>query len=237
MRLGDADFLRQDYVSARRFYESACDGGNGHACATVGFMHERGLGVVVDFATAIAFGTRSCGLGEGLGCNNVGWMHHSGKGVPVDDLLAAKLYRQACELRSPIGCRNLGSVMLRGQGTELDVAGGTELLDAACRAGDGEACLRLAVFLDDEHATKDAKMRAAAFYARGCDGDNTIKPDCHSCRSFSPESCYRLGRFVRAMKRKPEMADMVEKVMTRACQGGFTKACTEIEEPKPRTSP
>jgi TPR repeat protein len=235
MKLGDADFLRRDFVSSEHFYVSACDGGNGFGCANAGFIHEQGLGSVpVDYVEARRFATRACELGEGLGCNNLGALFRHGRGVTLDLSRAAALYRQACDAGSPIGCRNLGSLTATGEGTARDPKRAVELLDGACNGGDGVACFRLGEIL--EHGVTGAlgfvlpvdKDRSADAFRRGCDGTNTIRADCHSCKSFSPEACFRLARLQRTQTTNAPDPKATEKLMMRACQNGVAAACEEL---------
>jgi len=228
MKLGDADYLRRDFPSAFRFYSVACDAGDGFACAHMGFMHERGRGMVVNFAEARRLAMRACDLKEGLGCNNLGWLYHDGLGVPVDRPREAALYRQACELGSPIGCRNLGSMMAKGTAVPSDRPRAFELLTGACDGGDGEACFRLGEIL--AAAPDGDPKRAAAVYEHGCNGHNEIRATCHACASFSPDACCRLARLQRAHAAEWNVAAKeTERLMMRACQAGITSACEELQ--------
>ena len=52
-----------DPKTAARLHLAACDAGEGEACASLGHMHHRGLGVTLDHALADHYRARACDLG------------------------------------------------------------------------------------------------------------------------------------------------------------------------------
>ena len=65
---GKGGVKRDDQVAARLF-SVACDGGRAEACAELGFMHERGVGVSADETWAAHYHDRACTLGFAPACD------------------------------------------------------------------------------------------------------------------------------------------------------------------------
>ncbi|WP_441734774.1 tetratricopeptide repeat protein [Helicobacter pylori] len=116
--LGIKRYEKQDFTTARKSFEKACDLKNGGG----GLMAEPNpeelvlLGIKSyekqDFSKARKYFEKACDLNNGGGCSNLGVLYQNGQGVEKDLIKAAYLYSRACELKEGDGCGALGGVIL-----------------------------------------------------------------------------------------------------------------------------
>ena len=76
--------VKQDYATAAKYYQKACDGGNAEGCYNLGLMYAYGKGVKQDYATAAKYYTKAYNGGCVAGCHNLGFMYANGyPSVPI----------------------------------------------------------------------------------------------------------------------------------------------------------
>lgn len=88
-----------DALTARRYYEKACDGGFAPSCFNLSALFIEGSqGVDKNMSLALKYALRSCELGHIWGCSNASRMYKLGDGTKKDDQKAEELKNRAKEL-------------------------------------------------------------------------------------------------------------------------------------------
>lgn len=135
-------YLKGNYLTAKKYYQDACDMGDYLGCSGVGTLFERGQGVLQDFSKAYSyysyacqnhdqFGcfskqmlekgenavemySSACDDGQKEACLSLANIYYTGMGEPRDPKIANLYYYKACSLKSASGCFNLGLMYQRG---------------------------------------------------------------------------------------------------------------------------
>ncbi|XP_063794961.1 cytochrome c oxidase assembly factor 7 [Pseudophryne corroboree] len=90
---------RPDPVTARDYYNKACEGKFAASCFNLSTMYLEGSPALPqDMSLALHFSKRACDLGHMWGCANASRMYKLGDGVGKDDAQAETLKRRAQEL-------------------------------------------------------------------------------------------------------------------------------------------
>jgi TPR repeat protein len=90
---------------AVELYRTTClADGEPSACARLGYLHERGLGVAPRKDYAVALYRFACLEGDRIGCLRFGLAVEAGLHVKSDPVLAAKLLDKACSQHLPAAC-------------------------------------------------------------------------------------------------------------------------------------
>ena len=77
-----------------------------YACAVLGSMHAKGLGLRRDLDNAATYFKKSCDGGEGFGCLLLGKLYEDGFGVNKNYATAKLLLDKSCSLGNEEGCKN-----------------------------------------------------------------------------------------------------------------------------------
>ena len=77
-----------------------------YACAVLGSMHAKGLGVRRNLDNAATYFKKSCDGGEGFGCLLLGKLYEDGFGVNKNYVTAKLLLDKSCALGNEEGCKN-----------------------------------------------------------------------------------------------------------------------------------
>ena len=103
-------YNRQDYATARRNWQSACDGGNALGCTNLGFLYEKGLGVTQDYGQARVLYQKGCDGGDANACSNLGNLIYQGRGGPRDIAAGRALLEKGCRAGNQWGCDRLKTI-------------------------------------------------------------------------------------------------------------------------------
>lgn len=109
--LGNIYIKFQDYYNAKKYYEIACNKGNGdlyqsEPCSNLGIMYHYGKGVRQDYTKASELYRKACDMKYDLACNNLGVLYDGGQGVRQNRSTAKQYYGKACDLGEQLGCDN-----------------------------------------------------------------------------------------------------------------------------------
>lgn len=109
----------QDYYNAKKYYEIACNKGDGdvvqaESCFNFGVMYGNGEGVRQDYAKAAKLYKKACDIKYSRACNNLGWLYSSGLGVRQNLSTAKQYFGKACDLGDQTGCDNYKEYNERG---------------------------------------------------------------------------------------------------------------------------
>src|SRR5207245_3811998 len=135
--------------------KQACDGGDVHGCALLGFHYQDGSGVAPSPERALALYEKACRGGSGVACFNLAGMYGGGHGVVVDTAkyetykkLARDKWAAACDGGHLPSCTALAD----GEDRKRALA----LCDRACTGGHRVGCVQRArLRLEDSAITAD----------------------------------------------------------------------------------
>ncbi|ETD24250.1 tetratricopeptide repeat protein [Helicobacter macacae] len=101
----------QDYYNAKKYYEIACNKGNGdlaqsEPCYNLGLMYANGKGVRQDYAKAAELYKKACDMKNANACYNIGVSYAKGQGVRQNSSTAKQYFGKACDLGEQVGCDN-----------------------------------------------------------------------------------------------------------------------------------
>jgi TPR repeat protein len=159
-----------DLPTAIRRYATACDRGDGEACAALGLLHQDGIGTPDDDAKALELYGRACDLGWGVGCFDAALLFDGGHGR-VRDAAAATVwserakaaYEKQCAAGVGDWCTNLGFMYEMGVGVPQDEARAAALYDEGCAKGHADGCVNEGLArIYGRGVPQDAKTGAAA---------------------------------------------------------------------------
>ena len=194
----------------------ACDAGDLHACAVLGDMWEKGVGVAQDSRRADALFVKGCKKGDGESCNAHG-------DVVREKVLAGKLdwdeafaaFAKACEHGNARGCASAASIELDGHG-HLEQADGVALLRKSCElASDGSAsaCFDYGEVLHSgKYGVAKDTILAAKWLAK-------------ACRLGAAAACTVANELGETVELSTEQLRRIE---TARCTGGDVKACAHL---------
>lgn len=137
--------------------------GDGASCSILGFMYEKGKGVVEDARRSLEFYELGCKRRNLDGCTGMGFLYSNGQGVPADKDKAASLFREACEKGNGRACSGIGH-QLR---VSNDPNAAVPWMDRGCKLGYVRACFYAGALLTK--ANKELP-RAYGSYERACLG-------------------------------------------------------------------
>ncbi|MFZ2267439.1 MAG: tetratricopeptide repeat protein [Azonexus sp.] len=155
-RNGDAAALKQ-------LRQSAGDG-DPDAQRLMGYIYDRGYGVVADPALAASWLKRSADQGYPPGLYGYAWSLNHGIGVGRNDAEAFRLYRQAAEQGYIYAQNNLAVAYDRGEGTEKDPGEAFRWFRSAADGGDLLAQLNLGRLYEAGRGTTQDLAQATRWY-------------------------------------------------------------------------
>ncbi len=132
----------QDFGTAGRLWEDACESGVAGACVGLGGLIRGGQGRKSDLSEAAAFDLRACAL-DASRCQTAAWLTLRGLGTQRDVATAVGFTEAACAAGEQAACTDLGWRLSVGQGTDPDPAAALSLWQVACAAGEQAACTAL----------------------------------------------------------------------------------------------
>lgn len=191
---------------------AACESDSADACAAVGFAHDKGLGVDVDYATALRWYQSSCASGSTRGCTGLADLYWSGDGVESDPQRAVQLYTQSCAADDPWACSQLGHIYDEGEVVPQDYVRARELYERACEGGDPLGCSNWGVLMLEGMGVTPSAERAAQLFERGC-----REGDAGGCNELA--LLYERGLGV------PRDLALARELFLEACMGYIAEGC------------
>ncbi len=113
------DTVKKDLPASEKFYEKACELGDGDACYWLGRFYADGTAGKKDYQKSLTYLNKSCGLDDPQGCRLLGIMYETGTGVKQNLDSAFKYYEKSCRWIGD-GCRSLSYLYLKGKGVKQD---------------------------------------------------------------------------------------------------------------------
>jgi uncharacterized protein len=171
--------------------ERGCNGGNGGACTSVGWLHASGwFGATApdkpgppDHERAAFFYRRGCSAGFGLGCTLLAQAYSKGLGVPRDETRSVEILQLACRTGVMSACSELSSFYFLGTGgLERSDEKGMELLTRACEHGHTSSCLVVGLRYRKGISAQKDESKAMQYLKLGCDGG-----DKHACDQMTKQ--------------------------------------------------
>ena len=199
------------------YAKAACDAGDAHGCALLGFHYQDGVGVEQAPERAIATYDKACRGGSGVACFNLAGMYGGGHGVIVDHAkyeaykkLAREQWTAACDRGHTASCTALASMMLADSDRKRAIA----LCDRACAASDRNGCVQAARLRFED------KALAAAAYLKELDAQCTAG-EASGCGTAGSALLAGTGGIAKDRARGLALA-------TRGCDGGDANACMDL---------
>ena len=109
-----------DYQTALREWKPLAEQGNADAQYNLGFMYDKGRGVVQDYKIAVKWYKLSAEQGDADAQTNLGYMYEKGLSVPQDYKIAVKWYVRSSKQGNADAQYNLGLMYGRGLGVVQD---------------------------------------------------------------------------------------------------------------------
>lgn len=148
--------------------DKACSLHDGAGCAGLGYLHEHGKVVALDYSQAEHYYRQGCALNHALACHNLGVIHESGRGVKADLKEALNLYDRSCELNLKEGCRASGRALLRFSGLNYEKRSAASY-QKGCDLGDAQSCHELSEACVQGKGVRQSFSRARTLRKRACD--------------------------------------------------------------------
>jgi TPR repeat protein len=109
-----------DYATALKIWTPLAEQGDAKAQLNLGFMYEKGQGVVQDYAESVKWYRKAAEQGRADAQTNLGFMYDEGPGVPQHSAEAVKWLRKAAEQGVAQAQNNLGLMYAQGMGVVQD---------------------------------------------------------------------------------------------------------------------
>jgi Sel1 repeat len=159
--------------------------------------------------------TKECIAGDLASCVNLGNSYSGAQGAPENDAKAIALHQWSCKRGEPVGCANWGLILDDDKHRSEEMARGVILYERGCSLDDPFSCHLLGLRYDLGLGVLRDYPRAIELYQKACDMEKF-------------KSCRYLGDL---LKRKvvPGAFDRerYDRLMTKACNGGDTEACSK----------
>jgi TPR repeat protein len=159
----NAAFFRGDYSTATPLYQQLAEKGDSGAMRQLGYLYEKGLGVVGSEVQARRWLRRARSLGEDF------MGRFFGSGVAQDDDQLIAWYRQAAGNGDRQAMFNLGWQYDAGLGVEKDYAQAMEWYRKAAERGDALAMINLGSMYSDARGVKQDYAQAVVWYRKAAD--------------------------------------------------------------------
>lgn len=176
-----------DLSASVKWYDLACDQGNGTACRVMGDKYRDAFGVAQNYKKATEYFEKACDLSESWGCGSAGKLHYSGdaaSGLASDQARAFTLFDIGCLRNDDESCEWAAEQL--GDGTDgtgrPDTQRAATYFVTGCNLGRGQSCAFAGDYYNDGRATggKADPLTAAGYYSQGCWATNM--PSAGSCR-------------------------------------------------------
>jgi hypothetical protein len=128
--------VKQDYVAARGYFQTAANDGDTSAQTNLGYLYDRGLGAEVNSKLAAEWYTKAAEAGNALAQHNLGDMYLRGQGVSQNDATALEWFKKAAAQGQTGAEIKLAYMLAEGRGTAKDVESAYAWVMAASTSGD-----------------------------------------------------------------------------------------------------
>lgn len=103
-------YKKQDYKTALKYFQKACDAGIGSGCWVTGTMYYSGKGVERDEFKVVEFQEKACDAGDARGCFVLGHRYQNGAKVKQSTEKALEYFGKACDMKHPDACENYAEI-------------------------------------------------------------------------------------------------------------------------------
>lgn len=173
VRRGEVAWGKDDYATAIKEYQSACDAKWMEGCFQLGMAYQFAKGEYQDFVAAFKYHGIACEGGNAFACTNLGKAFQVGAGnIPQDKVKARVLFEKACAGSDGTGCANVGDMMLPDEDTNTNdpvYAKAYPLYVQGCDLKSGYACVRKAHSLATGFGVNEDLKAAFTAYVQSCD--------------------------------------------------------------------
>jgi hypothetical protein len=111
---GDAAYVKGDYATALRIFRELSEQNDPRAEFNLGFMYEKGQGLLQDYEQAVSWYQKSADQGYVWAQNNLGTMYREGRGV-AQDLVQAHMWFNLAATNAPISERQNRDLAIRNR--------------------------------------------------------------------------------------------------------------------------
>ena len=132
-----AAYSRGDYAAAMKIIRPLAAKGEAGAQASLGFMYEKGEGVLQDYAQAVKWYRLAAAQGLATAQSNLGVMYAKGQGVPMDDVRAHMWFNLAAVKGDADAVKNRDLVAKRLTPQQMSEA---QKLARECQARNFKGC-------------------------------------------------------------------------------------------------
>ncbi len=172
---GEDAYWAEDYETALAYLIPAADMGNSDAQFRLGYMYERGFGVVQSYKMAVKYYQLAADQGSIGAQNNLGVMYDHGYGVAQSYEMAVKYFQMAADQGNARAQCNLGYMYEDGHGVPQSYEIAVKYYQLAADQGDKEGQCNLGYMYEAglgvaqsyETALKYYQLSADQGYARG----------------------------------------------------------------------
>ncbi|MDR1555174.1 MAG: sel1 repeat family protein [Campylobacteraceae bacterium] len=137
---GSEAYQKEDFATAKVFYEKSCNGGNIKGCDNLGKLYYDGKGVEQNYTTANNIFQETCNKKSGYGCRFVGVFYYGGYAVEESDEKAAEYYKKSCYYEDAVGCMNIGNLYFFGKGVSKNLQTAIDYVKKSCKLKLETAC-------------------------------------------------------------------------------------------------
>lgn len=195
--------------------EAACNAGNSAACTALGQRLTNGVGIAKDEQRGANLFLKAC-QGENrdaLGCALWGYAMDTGRGAYINPAQGAAFYKTACELNNAIGCNNYGRMRRDGRGEVKNEIFALSAFRKSCDLGFANGCVNQGRLNADATTLPPDRALAVQAFDKGC----TLG---------SMDGCNVLAWHLEQGLGTSRDVARAAMLYTKACQGGFQRACT-----------
>jgi TPR repeat protein len=182
-------YNRGDYATAMRSWRFLADQGHASAQSNLGFMYDKGRGVLQDYAEAVRWFRLAADQGDAEAQCNLGNMYAKGQGVPQDYAEAARWFRLAASQGYAQAQYSLGNIYTNGRGVLQDYAEAVRWFRLAADQGNASAQSNLGFMYNNGRGVPQDDMAALSWYRKAADQGNVRA-------QFNLGSMYSNGRGV-----------------------------------------
>ncbi|MDR1285413.1 MAG: sel1 repeat family protein [Campylobacteraceae bacterium] len=134
-------YEKEDFATAKLFYEKSCDDGYIEGCNNLGELYYYGKGIEQNYTKAGKIFQKTCEKKSGHGCRFVGIFYYHGYGdIEESDEKAAEYRKKSCDYKDAIGCLNTGNSYRFGTGVRKDLQIALDYVKKSCEMKLEVAC-------------------------------------------------------------------------------------------------
>lgn len=205
------------YANEADTIKKACVEGTANFCLWVGILHERGIGVDLNYSKARDFYEIACDKGEAWGCHNLAVAFDYGNGSLTENNLKAKdYYMEACAMGIAESCYNLGAMYYMNEIGYEDFQKTFKFYKKACKLGAERACHGLAKLYTLGKGTEQNYAKAKEYSKKACN------------KNYA-KGCFTLGMLYYDGKGDNKDIVLARKFLLKACKLGDDRGCNKYE--------